>query len=124
MIIEEIGISGGIIFFLLVVGIIYCITYRLLHHAQIRDYDDMRDFLLEAGENEVGHVHEPDEEGGVLEASLDDIFPNVLNTDRDKKKKGPQRRNNDMNAEEERETPEDRASEMSCDLDNDVEAVE
>ena len=111
MIIEEVGISGGILFFVLVAGLIYCITSRLFYRVRIQEYDDLRDFLLEANDDEVGHVHEFDEEGGMLEASLDDIFPNVLATERDKKKKGQQRRVNssedEKEEEEDRETPED-----------------
>lgn len=110
MIIEELGISGGILFLFVVGGLIYCITCRLFHHGEIREYDDMRDFLLEAGDDEVGHVHGTDEEGGMLEASLDDIFPNVLSTDLDKKKKGQQRRilsSEEEEKEEDEETLED-----------------
>lgn len=110
MIIEEVGISGGILFFVLVVSLIYCITTRVFYRVRIHEYDDLRDFLLEADDDEVGHVHEEDEEGGILEASLDDIFPNVLSTDRDKKR--VQQRRNDSSEDEkeeeqDRETPED-----------------
>ncbi len=103
MILEELGISGSILFVILVVGIIYCITSRVFRHFEVREYDDLRDFLLEAGDNEVGHVHETDVEGGMLEASLDDLFPNVLSTDRDKKKKQRRQYRRNASSEEEKE---------------------
>ncbi|GAX25833.1 hypothetical protein FisN_17Lu208 [Fistulifera solaris] len=103
VIIEELGISGSILFVIVVVSIIYCITSRVFRHFEVREYDDLRDFLLEAGDNEVGHVHETDEEGGILEASLDDLFPNVLSTERDKKKKQKRQHRRNATSEEEKE---------------------
>jgi hypothetical protein len=103
VIIEELGISGSILFVIVVVSLIYCITSRVFRHFEVREYDDLREFLLEAGDNEVGHVHEPDEEGGMLEASLDDLFPNVLATDKDKKKKQKGQRRRNTTSEEAKE---------------------